>query len=67
MAKLTLNIRTEWLPFDTDLSTCRCCDETIYSKMMVFCTTPYSGVKQWPTKTSDVKVCKSCFDLIVSE
>lgn len=64
MAKLTLKIQTEWIPFNTDLSTCHICDEVIYSKMMVMCTTPFTDGKQWPTKESELKVCESCFDLI---
>lgn len=65
--RLQLNIRTEWHPFDPDMSKCFCCEETIYSKMMVFCATPFSGNTQWPTKPSDMKVCSSCFEIIMAE
>jgi len=67
MAELKINFRTEWLLFDTDLSRCSCCNETIYSKMRVFCITPFSGIKQWVTKKTDVKCCPSCFDLLIAE
>lgn len=67
MAKLNLKIRAEWIPFNTDLSRCQVCDEVIYSKMMVMCTTPFSDNRQWISKESELKVCMPCFDLIESK
>lgn len=64
MAKTTITYRIEWIPFDTDLSKCRCCNEEIYSKMIVLCLTPMIERFQNVSDPTEVKVCESCFDLI---